>query len=357
MIAMFRRCALPALLLTVFFTHRAAAQGPGPSTPAPKAPASGAPSAEPPASNAPPHEPTEAELEKARTLFEEARRDEAGRRWGDALLKFRRILDTRDTASLRFHMAYCQENMGLVASASRDYERAAELAQATKGPDRKLILEDGAKSLAELAPRIPTLTLELPAGVEGVRVAVDGEAVPAERLGAALQLDPGHHAIEVTAPGKQPFRREVRLGEREKYTLSVLFEGPRDVAPPPAPKPRPEPVAPKEAEGRGLPLGAWLAGGAGVAFAGAGAGLLVTSLSQRSKLERCEAQGDRCDGDEVATAANRNLMLAGVAGGLALAGAGAAVWIALSASPKAPEKTPTTGLLIGPTGVSLRGSF
>jgi hypothetical protein len=357
------RCFVSTFVLVTLLARGASAQGPAPARPAPArgapagaAQADGAPAAAP-APDGPPHEPSAAEIEAARALFEEARRDEAARRWGEALVKFRRILATKDTASLRFHLAYCEENMGLVASAARDYERAAELAQATKGPDRKLIAEDSAKSVAELGPRVPKLTIELPAGVEGASVSVDGEPVPADKAGSALPLDPGHHTIEASAPGKRAFRREVRLVERERHTLSVLFEPAVAPAPPPARAPGPEPSAAGVRGGGGVPVESWVAAGAGVAFAGAAAGFLATAMAQRNELGRCQAGGGGCDGSEVAAASNRNLAFAGVAGGLSLAGAGAALWFALGAGSKPPARAPRSGLVIGPTGVAWRGSF
>lgn len=359
------RCLVSTLLLVTLFTRVASAQGPGGAAAAPKAPGGaaaerapgGASTTEAPQAEGP-HEPSAAELEAARSLFEEARRDEAARRWGEALLKFRRILATKDTASLRFHLAYCEENMGLVASAARDYGRAAELAQATKGPDRKLIVDDSARSVVELGPRVPTLTLEVPAGVEGVSVQVDGDTMPANEVGTAWPLDPGHHSVEVNASGKRAFRKEIRLAEREKLTLSAIFE-PAVVftpAPPAAPGRAPAPARGATSNG-GVPIGTWIAGGAGVAFAGAAAGFWAMSMAQRNELDRCKASGGGCDGSEVAAASNRNLAFAGVAGGLALAGAGTALWFALGSSSKAPTKAPATGLVIGPAGVAWRGSF
>src|SRR5687767_8465159 len=108
------RCLVSTTLLIALFTRSASAQGPG------AAPPAAATAAEVPPPEGGRREPSAAELEAARALFEEARRDEAARRWGEALLKFRRILATKDTASLRFHLAYCEESMGLVASATRD---------------------------------------------------------------------------------------------------------------------------------------------------------------------------------------------------------------------------------------------
>ncbi len=355
---MSRRHVASTLLLLSLFARGAAAQGPAGPAEGAKGRAAGAAPAEVPASDGPAREPTAAELEVARALFEEARKDEAARRWGEALVKFRRIQATKDTASLRFHLAYCEENMGLVASAVRDYERAAELAQGGKGPDRKLIVEDAARSRAELAPRVPTLALELPAGVEGARVSVDGEPVAAERLSAALPLDPGRHAVEVSAPGRRLFQREVRLSEREKHTLSVVFEPAVALAPPAAPGPRRDaPAKPVEGGGGGVPAGVWVAGGAGVAFAGAAAGLLAKSLSQRAELDACGSRGGQCEGSQVAAASNRNMALAGVAGGLSAAGAGVAIWLALKGPSKAASKAPVTGLVLGPSTLGWRGSF
>ncbi|MCU0683700.1 MAG: hypothetical protein MUF34_15910, partial [Polyangiaceae bacterium] len=102
--------------------------------------------------------------------------------------------------------------------------------------------------------------------------------------------------------------------------------------------------------------GAWVVGGASVAFAGAGAVLVAKGLSQRAELKRCEVAAT-CDGREVAAASNLNVALGGVAGGLALAGAGAAIWLAFGPASRPSAKASAAGLMLGPAGAQWRGVF
>ena len=311
-----------------------------------------------------------ADAAAARALFDEARKDEQAGRWGEALGKFRRILQSKETASVRFHAAYCEEKLGQLAGAYRNYERALELARTTQGPDRMLIVEQSAAGLKDLSPRVPEVVVQLPREVEGLRATLDGVELPADRAAGPLRVDPGQHTLEVAAPGKKRFVREFALAERERHTVVVLFEaspsGPASAASaPPAPTTAPAPSAADRAapaadagEGGGS-LAPWLVGGASVALAGVATGFFFAGRSQGERLDECRASSDViCDESAIKSVRTRNYALAASAGALSLVGAGVTLVLALSGGGgDAPAAKAAGGLVIVPGGVGWAGRF
>ncbi|HEU4410385.1 MAG TPA: hypothetical protein VFS43_34340 [Polyangiaceae bacterium] len=304
------------------------------------------------------------DVQAARALFEEGTRDEQAGRWGEALAKFQRVLKIKETASGRFHAAYCEEKLGRLASAYADYKRALELARSTQGPDRKLIVEQSAESIRGLEARVPEVSLRLPKGVEGARVSVDDVEVPAERAAGPLPLDPGPHTLSVSAPGRKPFGLNVLLKERDRPTVVVNLE---PLAAPPAPAPA-GPAAPPAATAAGpaeAPAGSggasiapWVVGGASVALAGVGAGFFLVGRGQADDLDECREAGVVCDRDAINQSRTRNYALAGAAGVLSLVGAGVAIAIALSGGDDAPAAAKAAGgLVVTPQGLGWAGRF
>lgn len=298
----------------------------------------------------------------ARALFDEARKDEQAGRWGEALAKFQRIARSKETASVRFHAAYCEEKLGEVASAYANYERALELARSSQGPDRKLIIEQSAEGLKDLAPRVPEVTIQLPRGVDGVRVTFDNNEVPAERATGPLRVNPGQHTLQVVAPGLRPFVREFSLAQREKHTVVVLFESTPSATPAAAPAAAPAPpAAPAErpaSDQGGSSLAPWIVGGASAALAGVGVGFFFAGEARDDELDDCRTALAVCDESAVESSRKRNYTIAGVAGALSLVGAGVTVVLALSggSSNGVPARA-ASGLVITPHGMGWAGRF
>jgi hypothetical protein len=156
-----------------------------------------------------------------------------------------------------------------------------------------------AKELAaELAPRIPSLTIVIkgaPAGAEPA-VTIDGVALPAAVMRVPRRLDPGKHVLVATLRGRDPpgekpreVRGEITLAEREARSIELdvtALATPRPAAQaevaPVAPAPAP---APGDGKGSYSPL-LWV--GLGVAAAGAAAGT-ITGLISMGKASDAES--------------------------------------------------------------------
>src|SRR5882724_4575305 len=72
-------------------------------------------------------DPLPAEIMLARRLFAEARAREEAKDWPTAASKLNEALAIKETAGLRFHLAYCEEQQGLLVEALVDYERSEDL--------------------------------------------------------------------------------------------------------------------------------------------------------------------------------------------------------------------------------------
>ena len=178
-------------------------------------------------------EPAADELVQARRLFNEAELLERNEDWSAAIDKLRRALAIKETPGLRYHLAYCQEQMGHLVEALANYDRAAELL------DSGAVAKDVAALLgparAALAPRVPTLDLGVSGSVSGAKFKVDERELLAEQLAHPILLNPGTYRIVVSAPGRRPLELTVTLTEGDRKVVRAELKPPRqDPSPPPS---------------------------------------------------------------------------------------------------------------------------
>jgi hypothetical protein len=92
----------------------------------------------------------------------------------------------------------------------------------TAAPEHRALAQarlDARAQLAQLEPRIPSLTLL--AAVEPVHVRVDAAVWPAPALGVARLLDPGEHTVEATDALGKVARQHIHLAEGQRHTLEL----------------------------------------------------------------------------------------------------------------------------------------
>jgi hypothetical protein len=184
----------------------------------------------------------------ARVLFAEARRLAAAGKFEEACPKFEDSLRLNAGIGTTFNLADCLEHVGRIASA---WARFLDVAAATKmagQPDRERVARERA---AALEPRLSRLTVNVDSPAEGMVLQRDAVVLTPSSWGMALPIDPGAHAIKVTAPGKRPWSTEVTVPAGDAVvlsvsvpTLEVLPEPPPPIlvapASPPLPAPPPE---------------------------------------------------------------------------------------------------------------------
>jgi hypothetical protein len=164
-------------------------------------------------------EPTPTELAVARRLFKEATELEAQQRWEEASVKLREAIRIKDTPGLRYHLAHCEESLGLLVEALLDYDRARDLiAAGARAADVESLLPQAQRALAR---RVPSIVILSPPGVTNLSASIDGQEVAPSVIGRPAPVNPGTHRVSVSAPGYQDFVAEVTVTEGERRVLSV----------------------------------------------------------------------------------------------------------------------------------------
>lgn len=274
------------------------------------------------------------EVQRA-TLYREGVDAASAGHWSDARDRFAAALAIRNSAKVRFSLAQSEEQLGLVASAQRDYVRALELAKAAKEDD---VVSAAEKAITLVAPRVPHLRVVL----SGARSTAGDAAVTLDdqpiALGATVSVDPGPHSVTVTAPGAAPSTTSVAIGEQQQLDVPVALDV---VEGPPG---RPAAIQPVPARGASLTEaptthasdgnGTWRAVGLGTA----GAGLVAMGVGAYFGLDaksKDDASNDGCSGNACSpgAAATRRAALASAtdsnvafAVGGVLAATGVALW-------------------------------
>jgi hypothetical protein len=252
---------------------------------------------------------------------------------------FQKSYELHPTPGALLNLGVCEEQLGLIASAWVRFKQFLDLVPSSD--DRYA----GAKRrAAALETRVPRLRIELSAGAPaGTIVKRDAIAVAGKNLGADLPVDPGKHAVTVTAPGREERRYEVTLAEGQKETLKVepgealqetgtattattATTTATSVVMPPPPPPK--------ASGRRT--AGFVLGGVGVAGLAVGGVTGALTFSKTSDVEGMCPNPDRCTSEGVAVADSaRTLGLVSTVSfiaGAALVGAG--VFLVITGKPE-----------------------
>ena len=202
-------------------------------------------------------EPTSTEISAAKRAFESALTAEAEQRWADAASKLREAIAVKDTPGLRFHLAHCESELGHLVEASAEYDRALELLRGgANAPDVQKLL---APARSELLPRIPRLSVEIPADVQAPLISIDKRVYTASEVALGVPINPGPHQLRVQAAGRRPFERALSLKEGDRVVVPVSLAvaappgGPSEPIQAPEPAPEPRPGSPAKPPERGSP--------------------------------------------------------------------------------------------------------
>jgi len=268
-------------------------------------------------------------------------------RCGDAVEVFKQVAAMRETSEVLLHMGECQAHDGKLVDALKTWEHAEDLARSEKSKSMQQTLSTKLGSLRE---RIPTVLLQIPEDVTKPVVKVDGEPLASERVSSPIQLDPGEHTFEVTAQGRVPFSKKVKLDEKDSSVIPVSLANPASNAP--------------SGGSSGVPLGTWIAGSAALVLAAGGVASSVVAGSTASDGETQCATLPRCDQKAIDSVRQLDAAALGLWIG---AGVGAGLAVTLWALDRPQAKTtgklaPTRALppprvVFGPTAIRLEGAF
>ena len=173
--------------------------------------------------------PSAEELARARLLFGEAEVLEQQARWSAAAAKLRLALTIKETPGLRYHVAYCLEQMGHLVEALANYERADELLR--MGADAPDVAEQIGAARATLKRRIPTLTFRVERGLGEVKVVVNQRPLSDDQIERSVRLNPGTHRVVVSAPGHEAVQLALTLKEGDREVVRPRLRRSRSAAP------------------------------------------------------------------------------------------------------------------------------
>lgn len=291
---------------------------------------------------------------KAESLFAEGRRLLAASRFAEACPKFAESERLDPAIGTLLNLGDCYEKTGQTASAWSVFRDAAAEADRVSDARRGSVASERATALAL---RLVKLTILVPAAsrAPGLQVKRDGVTLDSAAWSAPTPMDPGWHAIEVTAPGKRRWTSPVTIDAAHPLT-EITVPPLEDLAAPTSP-------ADASAAGRSQRIAGAIAVGSGVAALAVGA--IFTGLAVARNHDSADhCRGNRCDAlgveqrDEALGDARAST--GAVIAGLAAIGGGAALWFTAPTSPKKPH---ATGIQAAPAisaeqiGVTLRGVF
>ena len=256
------------------------------------------------------------------------------------------------------NLAYVEQNLGLVASAARNFRELTRKAPHDPNPARRMWAEFAQKEFESLAPRIPHLTIEVPSErPPELKLLLDNNPLPEAAWQTALEVDPGKHTVRAEAPGYAAFEQSFELVEKQEKRLIVeLVPAPEEksdeaAAPPPvatakgAEEPRPKP--------RILPL---VVSGVGVVTVGVGLGLGYVAIQKKK-----DACGDEhfCEPDQLESGRSTARASTIVTSVGAATLAGGLIWYFLSAPRKSGDAAARLVPSVGPRGggIAAFGTF
>jgi hypothetical protein len=229
----------------------------------------------------------------AQALYEQATAHMSARSYAEACPKLEEV--TRlvpEGIGARLTLGDCYEKLGKLASAWSQFALAETMAARAGQPERAM---KAATRAAALRPRLATLTIEVAdptRSIPGISVVRDGVAVGAAQWGTALPVDAGAHEVLVTAPGYQPWKRDVEaVADGAPVTVKVGTLQAEKAALPAAPPQRGAPgVRPPWDRTWQRPMGlAAIATGTAGLSAGAVLGMLSITKGNQSN------QGGHCN--------------------------------------------------------------
>ena len=302
------------------------------------------------------------------------RATDAGR-YADACAKYAESKRLAPGLGVTLYLADCYEHIGRTASAWTEFLAAEGLAR-ERNDKRADIAHQHAQALEAKLNRL-TITVAPTVPQANLSILRDGVPVASAELGLAVPVDPGDHAVVVSAPGHAPRTLSAHTGP-EAPTATVRIDS-LDETPAGTPTPAPTPTqtspeqpatSPEQPAGSSEDTGKTRRllsfGAMGLGVVGLGVGTVFGFLA-KSKLDasnngpcnsadRCSSEGlsDRKDAETFATVSTIGF----IAGGVLAAGG---VVLFLTAPPS--TSTSTTGVTLSPApltggaGALLSGSF
>jgi hypothetical protein len=276
--------------------------------------------------------------------------------------KFQASHDADKTATgTLLNLALCNELLGRTASAWAQF-RQVEAESAGRREDRVTMASEHEK---KIFPKLSYLTISVQpaARVDGLQIVLDkGREVTEPMWSTRLPIDPGPHAIVVTATARVTRKYDVTIGtERDEQKIEIaplVVEG----APPPPP-PKETPSNPGNPTRRTV---GYVLGGVGIVALGVGTGFGIDALSKDRAVKRdcpnylCPPEQLQAAQDKMSvaqTSAHVSTVALSVGAAMVI-GAAVLVWTARA---RGPSQTASLDVFAAPSpsggGMGVRGAW
>ncbi len=279
-------------------------------------------------------------------LFNKGLADMMAKKYESACLTLAESYRLGPRTGTLFTLAECEAGWGKLASAVSHYSEYVAQVSRLPAADRKrhLARQKTAQAQVEkLRPRVPSLTLRLPADApRGVTVKRGGIELFSASLGVALPIDAGEHELSTQVPGGPEHLQKISLapGETKEVVLHIELPPPAPVpaasasAPVSAGTPPPPSLSPSPPSR--APVYAALGVGAVGVVVGSVAGVLAL---QRKQTVDQECSGNRCSpaGKDAADSGKGfgTISTVGFGVGVVGLGAGLVLWLTSPTPPPA----------------------
>lgn len=270
------------------------------------------------------------------------------------------------SAGTLLSLADCHARQGKTASAWAEFQQAAVLARHGR-PEHHT---EALRRATELERLISYLTVAVEKPVPGLEISLGAIPIGEGAYGVRLPVDPGLWHLTASAPGYEPWSRDLRIGsERDDQTVTVPALR-QSVAlrqdKPPSPEKR-FTTMPQAASHRARSSGrsrtpAFIVGGAGAALTVAGAALGVLAIQTYDRAhDACPLRVNCSDStlhQRSSAELQANLSNAGLALGVVGLAVGTVLFVRSAPLPEERTRTSLTIEVLGPSAkVGVGGAF
>lgn len=155
--------------------------------------------------------------------FEQGLALQKQQQFGAALASFRRAYAMQPSPTSALHVAQCEVGLGHFVNAEADLRALSNAKIPDGSPPEYFAARDQAKAeLASASSHVAHVRVAVtPPDVTGVQVTIDGVAVDASR--DAVPVDPGHHVVVASAPGRAPQQLALDVEDGAKVQAAIVL--------------------------------------------------------------------------------------------------------------------------------------
>jgi hypothetical protein len=169
---------------------------------------------------------------KVNALFAEAREAFVAGDYATACPKYEEVVRLKPGLGARIGLGDCYRAQGRLAKAWDTYKAVVEEAPLvvkrakgfTEQSKARKRGEEAQARVKEIQPRIAFVVVVVPDAILTLPDAVvqlDGITLDKARFGIRIPVDKGDHVVDVSAPGKKAWGKNVTLGEGAEYSVAV----------------------------------------------------------------------------------------------------------------------------------------